>query len=163
MAPKKSPATALSEGDSMPDVELPNQDGTMVKLSSLRGKKLVVYFYPKDDTPGCTRQACAFSENLARFGRLGARVVGISADSVERHRRFADKYQLSFPLLVDEGRRYAERCGLLGEKTLYGKTSVGVIRTTFVLDQQGRIGRIFRKVKVDGHAEEVLAALRELG
>ncbi len=163
MPTKKSPPAALAEGDPMPDVELSDQDGKMFKLSSLRGRKLVVYFYPKDDTPGCTREACSFTENLTRFRRLGATVVGISADSAERHRKFTDKYQLGFPLLVDEGRRYAERCGVLGEKTLYGKTSIGVIRTTFVIDERGRVARIFRKVKVDGHTEEVLKSLKELG
>lgn len=147
----------------MPDVELPDQDGKPLKLSSLRGKKLVVYFYPKDDTPGCTREACSFQENLVRLRRRGVNLVGISADPVERHRRFADKYHLTFPLLVDQDRAYMTRCGVLGEKTLYGKKSIGVIRTTFVIDEKGRIRRIFRNVKVDGHTDQVLAALQELG
>lgn len=159
---RKNTDTPPSEGDLMPDVELADQDGTPVRLSDLRGEKLVVYFYPKDDTPGCTREACSFQENLASFHRLGAKVVGISGDSSAKHRKFADKYSLSFPLLVDEGRAYAERCGVLGEKKLYGKTSIGVIRTTFVLDADGRIHRVFRNVKVDGHTEKVIQALTEL-
>ncbi len=161
MAAKNTSQATLTEGDLMPDVELLDQDGTPVKLSSLRAKRLVVYFYPKDDTPGCTREACSFQEGLTRLRRLGAGVVGISSDSAEKHRKFADKHSLSFPLLVDEGRAYAKRCGVLGEKTLYGKKSIGVIRTTFVLDEDRRIRRVFRNVKVDGHTEQVIAALKE--
>lgn len=160
---KTSASVGLAEGDALPDCALLDQDGNVVKISSFRGSKLVLYFYPKDDTPGCTKEACSFQENLSGFRRAKAKVVGISADSSARHRKFADKYGLAFPLLVDEGKSYASTCGVIGEKVLYGKTSLGVIRTTFVVDREGKIFRIFRKVKVDGHTEAVLAALQQLG
>jgi peroxiredoxin Q/BCP len=154
--------TGPSEGDRMPLAELLDQDGKSVNLSEFIGKPFVVYFYPKDDTPGCTREACGFQENLSGLKRAKARVVGISADSVQRHRKFADKYGITFPLLVDEDRKYMEKCGVIGEKVLYGKRSLGIIRTTFIVDKAGKIHRVFRKVKVDGHIDEVLEALAEV-
>ncbi|MGC4070009.1 MAG: peroxiredoxin [Polyangiaceae bacterium] len=132
------------------------------RLSEFRGKPLVLYFYPKDDTPGCTREACNFQEELPEFKRLKVQVVGVSSDSAERHRKFADKYGLEFPLLVDADRAFANACGVIGEKVLYGKRSIGVVRTTFVVDKSGVIRHVFRSVKVDGHAEQVKAVLSEL-
>lgn len=149
-------------GDELPDVTLPDQRGKAVSIASLRGAMAIVYFYPKDDTPGCTREACAFRDSLSRFKRLTTKVVGISPDSVERHAKFADKYGLQFSLLSDESRDYARRCGVLVPKTLYGKTSIGIERSTFLLDREGVIRRVWRKVKVDGHAEQVEQATREL-
>ena len=152
-----------AEGDNLPLAELLDQDGTPVSLSSFRGKNLVLYFYPKDDTPGCTREACCFQEKLSAFKKAKVVVVGVSADPVQRHRKFADKYGLSFPLLVDENKQFAAACGVIGEKVLYGKRSVGIVRTTFVVDKAGTIRRVFRKVKVDGHTDEVLAAIKAMG
>jgi peroxiredoxin Q/BCP len=153
---------ALVEGARMPLAKLCDQDGKVVDLAELIGQPLVVYFYPKDDTPGCTREACSFQEYLGGLRKLKATVIGISADSVSRHRKFADKYGIKFPLLVDEDKSYMTKCGVIGEKVLYGKRSLGIIRTTFIVDQSGKIYRIFRKVKVDGHIDEVLTALKEL-
>jgi thioredoxin-dependent peroxiredoxin len=154
--------TRIDVGDSLPDITLLDQRGRPLPTASLRGAIAVVYFYPRDDTPGCTREACAFRDGLSRFKRLAAKVVGISPDSVDRHARFAEKYALPFPLLSDESREYARRCGVLVPKTLYGKTSIGIERSTFLLDREGVIRRVWRKVKVDGHAEQVESAIREL-
>lgn len=152
----------LDVGAALPEATLLDQRGKAVSISSLRGAMAVVYFYPKDDTPGCTREACAFRDGLSKFKRLSAKIVGISPDSVDRHARFADKYNLQFPLLSDESRDYARRCGVLVPKTLYGRTSIGIERSTFLLDGEGVIRRVWRKVKVDGHAEQVEQAIREL-
>jgi peroxiredoxin Q/BCP len=132
------------------------------ELAEFRGKPLVLYFYPKDDTPGCTREACNFQEKLAEFKRAKVQVVGVSADSAERHRKFANKYGLQFPLLVDADRAFANACGVIGEKVLYGKRSIGVIRSTFIVDEKGIVRHVFRNVKVDGHAEQVKSALADL-
>jgi peroxiredoxin Q/BCP len=165
--PAKSSASSgkavLGEGDALPDMELCNQDGSSVKLSSFKGTNLVLYFYPKDDTPGCTREACSFQENLGALRKAKAQVVGVSADPATRHRKFADKYGLTFPLLVDDERTLMTKLGVLGEKVLYGKKSIGIIRSTFVVDKTGIIRKVFRKVKVDGHTETVLEALRLIG
>ena len=152
----------LKAGMKLPAASLVDQDGKARALSGFKGSWLVLYFYPKDDTPGCTREACSFQENLGAITRMKANVVGISSDSAARHRKFADKYQLSFPLLVDEDRAFAVACGVVGEKVLYGKRSLGVIRTTFIVDDMGIVRRVFRKVRVEGHTEEVLDALRSL-
>lgn len=154
--------TAPIEGERMPLATLLDQNGKSVDMSELLGKPFVVYFYPKDDTPGCTREACSFQEHLAGFKRAKVKVVGISADSVQRHRKFANKYGIDFPLLVDEDKKYMTACGVIGEKVLYGKRSIGIIRTTFVVDKAGYIHRVFRKVKVDGHTEAVLETLAEV-
>jgi len=159
--PQPTPET-LKEGMKLPAASLVDQDGKACALSGFKGSWLVLYFYPKDDTPGCTREACSFQENLGAITRMKANVVGISSDSAARHRKFADKYQLSFPLLVDEDRAFAVACGVVGEKVLYGKRSLGVIRTTFIVDDMGIVRRVFRKVRVEGHTEEVLDALRSL-
>jgi peroxiredoxin Q/BCP len=152
----------LDVGAKLPEVTLEDQLGKPFRLASLRGKLAVVYFYPRDDTPGCTREACAFQAELSSIVRLGATVVGISPDPVLRHAKFAEKYALKFPLLVDTNRDFAKTCGVLVPKTLYGKTSIGIERTTFLVDKKGIVQQVWRKVKVDGHAEQVTLALRVL-
>lgn len=149
----------LHEGDMAPDFSLPDQSGTVHSLSQYRGKKLVLYFYPKDLTPGCTAEACSFRDNLARVTSAGAAVVGISADSVKQHGKFAAKESINFPILADEGAAVSQRYGVWKEKTMYGKTFMGIERTTFVIDEKGKIIKIFPRVKVEGHVEEVLRAL----
>lgn len=159
---KAEPGSRVEVGDKLPVATLQDQNGEAFELSTLRGKPSIVYFYPKDDTPGCTREACAFQSNLARLNRLAVPVVGISPDSPERHTKFAAKYGLDFTLLADPERDFAKRCGVLVPKTLYGKTSIGIERTTFLVDAKGVVRRIWRKVKVDGHAEQVMDAMKEL-
>jgi peroxiredoxin Q/BCP len=149
----------LEPGAQAPSFSLPDQDGKLVSLDDLKGSKVVVYFYPKDDTPGCTAEACQFNDNLQAFQRTGVPVLGISADDGDSHRRFREKYGLRFPLLSDLDHQVMDAYGAWGEKTLYGRTSVGVIRSTFLLDEQGRVERAWYNVKADGHAEKVLAEL----
>ncbi len=149
----------LKVGDRAPQFALPTSDGSTVSLGDLKGKKVVLYFYPKDDTPGCTREACSFQENTGKLRRKGAVVLGVSADSVESHGKFAAKYGLSFPLLSDATKEVCKAYGVWQEKTLYGRKFMGIVRTTVVIDEQGRVQHIFPKVKVDGHTEEVLAVL----
>lgn len=150
----------LEPGDVAPDFELKNDEGEIVKLSELRGSPVVLYFYPRDDTPGCTKEACAFRDNFPQFGKLDARVFGISPDGEASHRAFKEKYQLPFPLLSDPDHQVAERYGAWGTKVLYGKEHVGILRSTFIVDAEGRIARVFRNVRVEGHAEKVLEALQ---
>ena len=149
----------LVVGDVAPDFELPASSGKNVKLSSLRGKRVVLYFYPADDTPGCTREACAFRDNLPKFDGMDAVVLGVSSDSLESHAKFISKYSLNFTLLSDEGLLAHKKYGTWKEKNNYGRTYMGTERSTFVIGPDGRIKKIFRKVKVDGHEAEVLAAL----
>ncbi len=146
-------------GDAAPDFSLPSGDGSQVSLKKLKGKKVVLYFYPRDNTSGCTREACSFNDNLTALKRRGAVVIGVSPDSVESHQRFADKYGLSFPLLSDPERVLIKAYGVWKEKTMYGRKVKGVERSTFVIDERGKITSVFRKVRVDGHTEEVLKAL----
>jgi peroxiredoxin Q/BCP len=150
---------ALKPGVKAPDFELPTGDGGTLSLSDLKGKKVVLYFYPKDDTSGCTKEACAFQENLARVKKKGAVVVGVSTDPAESHAKFARKYGLTFPLVSDPGKSIVKKYGVWKEKSMYGKKYMGTERTTFVIDGAGVITRIFPKVKVDGHVDEVLEAL----
>jgi peroxiredoxin Q/BCP len=150
---------ALTEGARAPEFTLPGGDGTTVALSGFKGRKVVLYFYPKDDTPGCTREACSFQEHRVAVGKKGAVVIGVSPDSPASHGKFAQKYGLSFPLLSDEDRKVAKLYGVWKKKSLYGKTYMGVERSTFIIDERGIIVRIFRKVKVDGHTEDVLNSL----
>jgi thioredoxin-dependent peroxiredoxin len=157
---KKCPAFNLSASHT---IGITAKAGSTLSDSDFRGRRLVLYFYPKNDTPGCTRQALAFEEHRAAFAALGTSVVGVSRDSLERHRKFADKYALRFPLLSDTDLNAHRAFGVWGEKMMYGKPVLGVIRTTFVIDPVGRIERIFRNVKVDGHAEAVIAALQAPG
>jgi peroxiredoxin Q/BCP len=152
----------IAEGKKAPDFALESSDGGTVSLKDLRGKPVVLYFYPKDDTPGCTREACAFRDAQAAIKKSGAVVLGVSADSLPSHGKFVTKYKLNFPLLSDPDKAVAKRYGAWGEKVLYGKKTVGMIRSTFVIDAGGTVRRVFPRVKVDGHAEQVLATLSEL-
>ena len=149
----------LEIGMKAPEFTLMDKRGNMVSLSDFRGKKVVVYFYPKDSTPGCTRQACAFAKNYGRFEDKNAVVIGISKDSVASHLKFAEKYDLSFVLLSDPERRAIEAYGVWQEKKNYGKVSMGVVRSTFVIDEEGTVEKVMYKVKPDDNAEEILAYL----
>ncbi len=149
----------IKEGDPAPDFALPADDGKTYSLKDLRGQKVVLYFYPKDDTPGCTKEACSFRDNLARVKSRGAVVLGVSKDDLDSHARFRKKYSLSFPLLSDTEGNVLDAYGAWKEKSLYGKTFMGIERTTYVIDEDGRVKRAFSRVKVDGHVDEVLAAL----
>jgi peroxiredoxin Q/BCP len=146
-------------GQPAPDFALPSDEGRTISLKDLRGRKVVLYFYPKDDTPGCTKEACSFRDNLARVTSKGAVVLGVSRDGAGSHAKFRTKYDLNFPLLSDESGAVTEAYGVWKLKNLYGRESWGIERTTFLIDEGGRIARIWPKVKVDGHTEEVLAAL----
>ena len=148
-----------SEGDPAPDFALPSDDGRTIALKDLRGKKVVLYFYPNDDTPGCTKEACSFRDNLSRVTSKGAIVLGVSRDTLSSHGKFRDKYHLNFPLLADVDGRVTEAYGVWKEKSNYGRTYWGIERTTFLLDEKGVIARVWPKVKVEGHTDEVLAAL----
>ncbi|MBW8876767.1 MAG: thioredoxin-dependent thiol peroxidase [Acidobacteria bacterium] len=152
----------VEEGQSAPDFTLPADDGRKVKLSDLRGKPVVLYFYPKDDTPGCTKEACAFRDRTADLAAKGAVVLGVSPDDVTSHGQFRDKYSLNFPLLADTDHQVAESYGAWREKNLYGKTSMGIQRSTFLIDRDGKVRKAWKKVNVDGHDEQVLAALSSL-
>ena len=152
----------LAAGDRAPAFTLPDESGAKVSLSQFSGAPLVVYFYPADDTPGCTKEACQFNDNLRAFDRAGVAVVGISPDDAASHSAFRKKYGLKFPLLSDAGHKVMERYGAWGEKTLYGKKTVGVIRSTFLVDGYGRIARAWYNVRADGHAAKVLDEARGL-
>ncbi len=145
--------------DVAPEFELPTQEGTPLKLSDLRGRKVVLYFYPKDDTPGCTTQACGLRDAWSEFERRGAVVLGVSPDPVRSHGKFREKYDLPFTLLADTTHEVADRYGVWKEKSRYGRTYWGNERTTFVIGEDGRIERVFPRVKPEQHAEQVLAAL----
>ena len=149
----------LNIGDNAPNFTLLGDDAKDHSLAQFKGKKVVLFFYPKDDTSGCTKEACSFRDNLASIKRKGAVVVGISADSVESHKKFISKYDLNFVLLSDERRSVLEAYGVWKEKSFMGRKYMGIERTTFIIDEHGKISRIFRKVKVDGHTEEVVDAL----
>ena len=149
----------LKSGDKAPGFTLPEKDGVPVSLADFAGKKVVLYFYPKDNTPGCTRQACAFADNFPEFSRRGITVIGISKDSVESHRKFAEKYHLPFILLADPELQAIRSYGVWQEKKLYGKVSMGVVRTTFIIDENGMISQVMPKVKPDTNAAGILAAL----
>ena len=151
--------TKLASGDKAPAFSLVGDDGKSVSLSDYQGKRVVVYFYPADDTPGCTKEACQFSDLRDDYGALGVDVIGISPDERESHERFRSKYGLRVQLLSDPTHKTMERYGAWGEKTLYGKKSVGVIRSTFLIGKNGRIEQAWYNVRADGHAEKVLAAL----
>ncbi len=155
----KSAGGALSEGAKAPDFSLKDDNGATVKLSGLKGNTVVLYFYPKDDTPGCTKEACSFRDGFKEIQKKGAIVLGVSPDSVESHKKFKEKFRLNFPLLSDEEKKVVGAYGVWKQKSLYGRKFMGVVRTTFVIDETGKIKKIFPKVKVDGHYEEVLAEL----
>ncbi len=152
----------IAEGKKAPDFTLESTAGDRVSLKDLRGKTVVLYFYPKDDTPGCTREACAFRDSQAALRKKGAVVLGVSGDSLPSHDKFKAKYKLNFSLLSDPDKAVAKKYGAWGEKVLYGKKMVGMIRSTFVIDGEGVVRKVFPRVRVDGHAEQVLAALGEL-
>ena len=147
-------------GQPAPPFSLKTDGGGELSLDSLRGRKVVLYFYPKDDTSGCTKQACGFRDSIAEFDGAGAVVVGVSPDSVESHDRFKQKYDLPFRLLSDPDHKVAEAYGVWVEKSMYGRKYMGIERSTFLIDEDGRIARIWRKVKLPGHVEAVLAASR---
>jgi peroxiredoxin Q/BCP len=146
----------LKPGDRAPQFNLPSSDGSLIRLADHKGKKVILYFYPKDDTPGCTKEACSFQEGLGKFSKKGAVVLGVSADSVESHSKFAAKHGLAFPLLSDETKEVCKAYGVWQEKSLYGRKFMGIARTTFVIDERGIVQHIFPKVKVDGHSKEIL-------
>jgi thioredoxin-dependent peroxiredoxin len=148
----------LKEGDQAPDFELPTDGGGQINLSHFKGQRLVLYFYPKDDTSGCTSEAQAFAAALHDFKKVGAAVVGVSKDSVKSHDKFKAKYELNFPLGSDVDGHVVERYGVWVEKSMYGRKYMGIERATFLIGADGRIEKIWRKVKVPGHAAEVLAA-----
>jgi len=151
--------TELKEGDTAPDFNLKDDAGKSVKLSDFKGKNVVLYFYPADDTPGCTKEACAFNENVKVFARKDTVILGVSPDNEASHVKFKQKYSLTFPLLVDNERKIATAYGAFGRKVLYGKESFGIIRSTFVIGPDGRLKKAFRHVRVDGHTDQVLEAL----
>ena len=152
----------IEEGTKAPDFTLTADDGKKVKLSSLRGKPVVLYFYPKDDTPGCTKEACAFRDNQSALAKAGAVLLGTSPDDVASHVKFRDKYSLNFPLLADLDHQVAEKYGAWREKNMYGKKSMGVQRSTFLIDAEGVVRKVWKKVSVDGHDAQVLEALAKL-
>jgi len=152
---------ALDVGDAAPAFDLPTADGR-VALAGLRGKTVVLYFYPKDDTSGCTAEAIDFNRLASDFAAAGAAVVGASPDPVKQHDKFRQKYELTFPLLADEAKQTLEAYGVWVEKSMYGRKYMGVERTTFLIDGDGKIAKIWRKVKVPGHADEVLAAAKAI-
>ena len=149
--PRKAPAFTLAA-----------DDGSKVRLSELQGKPVTLYFYPKDDTPGCTREACAFRDQQSELKKLDVTVLGVSPDGVASHATFRDKYQLNFPLLADEDHKVAEKYGAWREKNMYGKKSMGIQRSTYLIDAEGKVARLWKRVKVDGHDQQVLEALQEL-
>lgn len=151
----------IEEGDRAPSFDLAADDGSRVRLDDLRGRRVVLYFYPKDDTSGCTVEACEFRDALPRIDAADAVVLGISPDSVSSHVKFKSKYDLNFPLLADEDHAVAEAYDVWKEKSMYGRTYWGVERSTFLIDEGGRVGKVWRRVRPAGHAEEVTAALTD--
>jgi len=149
-------------GQKAPPFSLPDQDGKPVKLSDFKGKAVVLYFYPKDDTPGCTKEACSFRDEHSALKKGGAVVLGVSPDDSRSHARFAGKFQLPFPLLADTDHAVAEAYGAWGEKILYGRSFMGIVRSTFLIGRDGKVARVWPKVKVDGHVAEVREALAAL-
>ena len=149
----------LKAGDKAPDFSLPSATGQTITLKSLRGKQVVLYFYPKDDTPGCTKEACSFRDEITQIEKAHAVVLGVSTDGLASHQKFSKKYGLPFALLSDESMVVAKAYGVYKQKSMYGKTYWGIERSTFVIDETGKLTAIFRKVKVDGHVEHVMTAL----
>jgi peroxiredoxin Q/BCP len=150
----------VTEGQPAPDFTLPDQDGASVRLSTFKGRPVVLYFYPKDDTSGCTKQACGFRDDFAEYNKAGAKVLGVSPDPVKSHVKVAGKYELPFTLLADVEKTVSQAYGVWKEKSMYGRTYMGIERTTFVIDAKGVVARVFPKVKVPGHSEAVLEAVR---
>ncbi len=152
----------LNIGDAAPDFTLPTNGGGEITLSNLKGQNVVIYFYPKDDTPGCTKESCGFRDALPEFENLNAAIIGISKCSVKKHDKFVEKYDLNFPLASDENGRTCEDYGVWKEKNMYGKTYMGIVRSTFLIDENGKIAHIWNKVKVPGHIEAVQTELENL-
>jgi peroxiredoxin Q/BCP len=150
----------LKPGSQAPAFSLASDTSDVIRLEDLKGRKVVLYFYPKDDTSGCTVEACEFRDSWAAVKRTGALVLGVSPDGVESHQKFKRKYELPFPLLADPGHAVADKYGAWGEKSMYGRKYFGILRSTFVIDEEGRVTKVFEKVKPKGHAAEVLEALR---
>lgn len=150
----------LKAGDMAPEFNLPDKDGNMVKLSDFRGQKVVLYFYPKDSTPGCTRQACAFRNAMNFYDMLGVKVIGVSRDSQKAHTNFAEKNELNFTLLSDTELETIKAYGVWQEKKMYGKVSMGVVRSTFIIDENGIVEKVYPKAKPDTNAEEILTYLK---
>jgi thioredoxin-dependent peroxiredoxin len=149
----------LEVGSKAPNFAARDQDGDEVSLSGLKGKKVVLYFYPKDDTPGCTKEACAFRDSFEDYKKAGVEVLGVSVDDEASHRKFANKYGLPFRLLADTDHKIVEAYGVWGEKSLYGRKFMGINRVTYVIDEKGKIAAVYPKVKPEQHAGEILAAL----
>ena len=156
---KAAKPAALKVGQKAPAFTLPDEKGRKVSLSDFKGKKVVLFFYPKDDTPGCTKEACSFRDGLDDIRAIRAVVLGVSADSVDSHQRFSSKFKLNFPLLSDVDKRVIQAYDVWKEKSMYGRKYMGIERTTYVIDEQGKIARVFPKVKVDSHLEDVLSEL----
>jgi len=152
----------VQEGRKAPDFTLADDAGNKVKLSSLRGSPVVLYFYPRDDTPGCTKEACGFRDAKSKLTRAGVKVLGVSPDTVASHAKFREKFSLNFPLLADPEHKVAEKYGAWREKTRFGKTSMGIQRSTFIIDAEGVVRKVWKSAKPEGHDEQVLAALEEL-
>ena len=155
----KKPDLTLKPGDVAPDFSLPSTDGSVVRLADLLGKHVILYFYPKDDTPGCTKEACAFRDAYAKFQKKGAVVLGASTDPVKSHAKFSAKFELPFPLLSDEKKELVQAYGVWGEKVFMGRKYLGTHRVTFHIDPAGRIAHVWPEVKPEEHAAEVLKAL----
>jgi thioredoxin-dependent peroxiredoxin len=152
----------IEEGKKAPAFTLTADDGSKVRLSDLAGKPVVLYFYPRDDTPGCTREACAFRDQHAALKKLGAVVLGVSGDNSASHQKFREKYQLNFPLLTDTDHKVAEKYGAWREKNMYGKKSMGIQRSTFLIDANRKVAKVWKRVQVDGHDQKVLEAIAAL-
>jgi thioredoxin-dependent peroxiredoxin len=152
----------LEPGQQAPAFTLTADDGSKVRLADLKESPVVLYFYPKDDTPGCTKEACAFRDLKSELQELGAKVLGVSTDDVASHEKFRDKYRLNFPLLADPDHAVADKYGAWREKNMYGKKLVGVQRSTYLIDPEGRVARVWKRVQVDGHDQQVLEALKDL-
>jgi thioredoxin-dependent peroxiredoxin len=154
-----SEAKELKVGDKAPAFSLKNTEGKTVKLSDFKGKKVVLYFYPKDNTPGCTKEACGFRDDFAQLKKRGVEVLGVSGDDQNSHQKFTEKYSLPFTLLSDPDHEMMQTYGAWGEKNMYGKKSMGVLRITYVIDEEGKIAHLFKKVKTDTHSQDVLKVI----
>ena len=149
----------VKAGDQAPDFEAVLDNGESVSLSQFKGKNVVLYFYPKDNTPGCTREACDFRDNISSLEDKNAVVLGVSPDSVKSHQKFKDKFDLPFPLISDEAKDIAQAYGVWREKKMYGKTRMGIVRSTFIIDAEGKISKAYDSVKVNGHVDDVIASI----
>ncbi|MFO7524325.1 MAG: thioredoxin-dependent thiol peroxidase [Ignavibacteriaceae bacterium] len=152
----------VNTGDNAPAFSLPDQNGNTVNLDDFKGKTVILYFYPKDDTSGCTKEACQFRDSFPSFKKMNAVILGVSPDSVKSHKKFADKYNLSFSLLSDEEKSVIETYDVWKEKSMYGRKYMGVERTTFVIDKKGKVRKIFNKVRVPDHDKQILETLKEI-